>query len=74
MPKRIVEYRELGYCEVGGCALVTPTTHPVTGAPISDKLVRTSTVERFDPLTGEFETRNSIYRKVDLASEAALNA
>lgn len=63
MPKPIVHYRKLVSCSVGASALVHPIDHP--GPDVSNtKMVRTSAVLRYDRDTGEFETRNSIYRRL----------
>jgi hypothetical protein len=48
---------------VGESALVICTAHPEMGDMGDyEDLVRTSTVLRHEPITGEFETRNTIYK------------
>lgn len=63
MQKPIVHYKSLVHCQVGTAAVVHPVDHP--GPDVSNtKLARTSAVLRYDEDTGEFETRNTIYRRL----------
>lgn len=62
MNKPVVHYRKLYSCTVGAAALCVPVDHP--GPMVSNKkAIATSEVLRYDPDTGEFETRNTVYRR-----------
>lgn len=64
MAKKVVRYSELYLCEVGRCALLFPSNHP--GPYVSNKTaISTSPVERYDAETGEIETANTIYKKLE---------
>jgi hypothetical protein len=58
MTKKVVKYSELSYCEVGSIAYLRPTDHPGVS---NNSIVRTSEVLRYDPCSGEIETRNTRY-------------
>jgi hypothetical protein len=69
MSKKIVHYKsdKLSYFIEGASALVHTVDHP--GETVSNtKAVLTSVVIRVDHSNGEFETLNTIYRPLKLAS------
>ena len=52
------------FIEVGLCAYVYTLDHPNT-KNYSDRPVRTSTVLNHNKETGDFETQNTMYRKIE---------
>ena len=59
--KKVVFYSEVGPIDIGYGTLVVPLNH--TGAEAVNGLVnRTTVVEKHDPATGVFETKNTIYK------------
>ena len=60
-PKQAVRYRALHYCKVGERALVETVNHPDYKSVRSLEPAATSVVIKFDPLSGVFETQNSVY-------------
>lgn len=63
--KRVVHYRDPWHIVVGKRAEVTPVDHPDLVSVVNDMPARTSVVLDYDPITGVFETENSIYKPVD---------
>lgn len=69
--KPVVNYKELIFCYVGGHALVQPENHP--SVLVSNKKpALTSVVVAFDEKSGEFETRNTLYRPLPNAKRTDL--
>jgi len=65
MSKKVVHYSRLVFCQVGWGARVVPvdhTNHELGQHATNGELNTTSTVLFYDPSTGEFETKNSIYK------------
>lgn len=59
--KKVVYYSRLDYIQVGESADVVPVDH--TSPLVSNgRVAWTTTVESYDPATGVFETRNTIYK------------
>lgn len=67
MNKPIVHYKRSSdnyhYIKVGQSALVVPVDHPSPNVSNED-IVHTSTVISYDEQTGEFETKNTIYKPI----------
>lgn len=61
MPKPVVHYAEMYFCELGKSAMVILADNP-TGKPEDARVARTSRVQAFDPASGEFETLNTLYK------------
>lgn len=62
MTKKIVHYKgDVGILGVGYCAFLYPVDHPNVS---NKKVVKTTPVMSFDEKTGEIETKNTIYRRV----------
>ena len=61
--KKVVHYVGPAKIQVGSAAWVTTIDHPGPGVSNNpDGLVTTTKVESYDPTTGIFETKNSIYK------------
>lgn len=62
--KPVVKYNtyKYGSIEVGLPAVVVALDHP-SHLILPGEVVRTSTVLAYDEVTGDFETRNTFYRK-----------
>lgn len=65
MTKKIVGYAASpdDWIKVGGRACILPINHPIQIDCIEP--VATSMVIRYDVETGEFETENTIYRRIN---------
>lgn len=66
--KKVVTYSTLVFCEEGCSALVFPVDHPDEARVTNTEAAHTSPVLRYDAATGEFETRNTVYRKQEAAA------
>lgn len=64
MSKKVVHYTQAALIEVGSGAFVQTIDHPELGRGQTHTgyAARTSTVESYDPSTGIFETKNTIYK------------
>lgn len=69
--KKIVYYHPNKHTDkivVGGSAYIIPVNHP--GPFVSNKdIAVTSEVMSYDEVTGEFETRNTIYKPIKSTSQ-----
>ena len=67
--KPVVIYKELGSIREGERALIIPVDHPgnandgTWSEVVNNEPAWTSTVQTYDELTGNFETRNTQYIK-----------
>jgi hypothetical protein len=59
--KKVVHYREVYRIAVGERALVTPIDH-TSPLVYNEEVAITTAVESYDPTTGVFETKNTIYK------------
>lgn len=62
--KQVVLYTDLLDCVVGCSATVIPLDHP-SYRVINGRLCYTSEVLSYDPVTGDFETRNTLYKRAE---------
>lgn len=64
MTKQVVKYdpKESKFIKIGYAAEVTPIDHPDEENVSNFLPVTTSTVIAYDETTGEFETRNTLYK------------
>lgn len=59
--KKVVHYSRLDYIQVGESADVVPVDH--TSCLVDNgRVAYTTIVESYDPVTGVFETKNTIYK------------
>jgi hypothetical protein len=62
MNKQVVKYSALlGTIKVGFGTVVVPVDHPDTYRVTNGEPARTSPVQSYDEVTGQFETRNTLY-------------
>jgi hypothetical protein len=64
--KQVVQYRvtPYQYIQVGESAVVIPVDHPDTELVTNGQAALTSEVLSYDTETGEFETKNTLYKVV----------
>lgn len=67
--KKVVHYLKLHHAQVGSPAVIEPFDHPDKERVTNAQVTLTSTVERLDEKTGEFETEFSLYRPLPVLTD-----